>query len=188
MSKTIVTQTPVRLEGYQSVFQPSKYGKLNLSCLVDETVIEQLESVRNELLEWCKSKVKNPRRAVCKAEPWEEAVGSNGMYTVRFKWNPDEPVPIVDSEGTPITEEIPLYSGSLVKVAFRQKPYTLPDDSYGTSLKLQAIQVIQASGSAGVDGGDLDATEAAALFGQTKGFKANEPNVTPNTTDDSDDF
>jgi len=41
-----------------------------------------------------------------------------------------------------------------------------------------------------VDGGDLDATEAAALFGQTKGFKANEPNVTPTTTttDDSDDF
>ena len=110
------------------------------------------------------------------------------MYQVKFKWSPDSPIPIVDSEGTPITEEIPLYSGSLVKVAFRQKPYTLPDDSYGTSLKLQAIQVIQASGSAGVDGGDLDVTEAAALFGQTKGFKANEPNVTPTTTDDSDDF
>lgn len=187
MSKTIVTQTPVRLEGYQAVFQPSKYGNLNLACIVDETVVEQLEATRSELLEWCKSKVKNPRRSVCKPEPWEEV--SQGMYQVKFKWSPDSPVPIVDSEGTPITEEIPLYSGSLVKVAFRQKPYTLPDDSYGTSLKLQAIQVIQASGSAGVDGGDLDATEAAALFGQTKGFKANEPNVTPTTTtDDSDDF
>ena len=123
MSKTIVTQTPVRLEGYQAVFQPSKFGNLNLSCIVDETVVEQLEATRSELIEWCKSKVKNPRRSVCKPEPWEEV--SQGMYQVKFKWSPDSPVPIVDSEGTPITEEIPLYSGSLVKVAFRQKPYTL---------------------------------------------------------------
>ena len=35
---------------------------------------------------------------------------------------------IVDTEGTPITEdETPLYSGSKVKLAFFQKPYILKD-------------------------------------------------------------
>ena len=68
-----------------------------------------------------------------------------------------------------------------MKVAFRQSPYTLPDDGYGTSLKLQAIEVIKASGSAGVDSGDMDAAEAAAMFGTSKGYKVSEPNVTTTT-------
>ena len=38
MSKTIVTQNPVRLEGYQAVFQPSKFGNLNLACIVTKVL------------------------------------------------------------------------------------------------------------------------------------------------------
>lgn len=185
MSKTIITQEPVVLEGYQAVFKPSKFGKCNLACIVDESIIDQLDAEREELLQWCKSKVKNERRAVLKPEPWEPV--DKEKYQLKFKWDPNTPVPIVDSEGTPVTEEVPLYSGSLVKVAFKQRPYTLPDDSYGTSLKLQAIQIIKASGSAGVDSGDMDETEAAALFGQTKGFKLSEPNVTVKATVEDDD-
>jgi hypothetical protein len=186
MNKSIVTQNPVRLEGYQAVFEPSKYGSCGLMCIVDQSIVDQLDSQRGELLDWCKSKVKNVRRSVMKPEPWEEV--SEGQYQLKFKWKPDQPVPIVDSEGTPITEAVPLFSGALVKVAFRQRPYTLPDDSYGTTLKLQAIQVIKASGSAGVDSGDLDAAEAAAMFGQTKGFKVGEPNVEVEDKEVDEDF
>ena len=83
---------------------------------------------------------------------------------------------------------IPMYSGSRVKLAFYQKPYILRDGvTYGTSLKLVGVQLVSLSASAGVDTGDMNADDVAALFGKTEGFKAGEPNVTP-SIDTEDDF
>ena len=78
-------------------------------------------------------------------------------------------------------------------MAFFQKPYILPDNSYGTSLKLQAVQVIAAGSSAGVDVGATSPEEAAALFTKLAGFKVGEPNVIVNDIPESvlpgdDDF
>ena len=97
---------------------------------------------------------------------------------------------MVDTEGTPITDEsVPLYSGSKVKLAFYQKPYILRDGvTYGTSLKLLGIQVVALSGSAGVDTGDMSTEDVAALFGNTQGFKQGEPNVTTTDTVEDEDF
>jgi len=182
-----VTKDPVVLEGYQAVMKPSKFG-YSLSALVDSTLVEVLEDDRVETLKWAESKLKNPKRSTLKPEPWEEV--AEGQYKVKFSWNEETRPPVVDSEGTAITDDsTPIYSGSKVKLAFRQKPYILRDGvTYGTSLKLVGIQVVALSGAAGVDTGDLDETEVAALFGQTKGFKAQEPNVTPNTETTDDDF
>ena len=175
MATTHVTKEPVVLSGYQSIFKPSeKYNNHTLGAILDQTTIDALEEERVDALNWARSKAKNPKRVSEKLEPWEEI--EPGKFQVKFSWKPDQSIPIVDSEGSPITDPIPLYSGSLVKLAFRQKPYVLPD-AIGTSLKLSAIQVIQASSSAGVDRGDLNEDEAAALFGQSKGFKVGEPNV-----------
>jgi len=75
-----------------------------------------------------------------------------------------------------------------LKLAFRQKPYILRDGvTYGTSLKLAGIQVVSLNSAAGVDTGDLGETEVAALFGQTKGFKIGEPNVTAAEPEVEDD-
>jgi hypothetical protein len=185
-----VTQQPVVLEGYQAVLRPSKFG-YSLSAIVDEKLVEVLEADRVETLKWAESKLKNPKRSTLKPEPWEEV--SEGQYKVKFSWNEDTRPPVVDTEGTPITDDsTPIYSGSKVKLAFRQKPYILKDGvTYGTSLKLVGIQVVTVNGSAGVDSGDLDQAEVAALFGQTSGFKTGEPNVTPAPVadvDESDDF
>ena len=182
-----VTKDPVVLEGYQAVMKPSKFG-YSLSALVDSKLVEVLEDDRVETLKWAESKLKNPKRSTLKPEPWEEV--AEGQYKVKFSWNEDTRPPVVDSEGTVITDDsTPIYSGSKVKLAFRQKPYILRDGvTYGTSLKLVGIQVVALSGAAGVDTGDLDETEVAALFGQTKGFKAQEPNVTPTTETNDDDF
>jgi hypothetical protein len=188
MAQTIhVTQQPVVLEGYQAVLKPSKFG-YSLSAIVDENLIEVLEADRVETLKWAESKLKNPKRSTLKPEPWEEV--SEGKYKVKFSWNEETRPPVVDTEGTPITDEsTPVYSGSTVKLAFKQKPYILRDGvTYGTSLKLVGIQVVSLNSAAGVDAGDLDETEVAALFGQTKGFKAGEPNVTPAPVEDEDDF
>ena len=190
MAPTIhVTQQPVVLEGYQAVLKPSKFG-YSLSAIVDESLVEVLEADRVETLKWAESKLKNPKRSTLKPEPWEEV--SEGKYKVKFSWNEETRPPVVDTEGTPITDEsTPIYSGSTVKLAFRQKPYILKDGvTYGTSLKLAGIQVVTLNSAAGVDTGDLGETEVAALFGQTKGFKVSEPNVTPaeSITDEGDDF
>ena len=189
MAPTIhVTQQPVVLDGYQAVMKPSKFG-YSLSAVVDEKLIEVLESDRVETLKWAESKLKNPKRSTLKPEPWEEV--SEGKFKVKFSWNEDTRPPVVDTEGTPITDEsIPIYSGATVKLAFKQKPYILRDGvTYGTSLKLVGVQIVTLNTAAGVDTGDLDETEVAALFGQTKGFKTGDPNITAApTTDVEDDF
>ena len=82
-----------------------------------------------------------------------------------------------------------LYNaGSKVKVAFYQKPYILRDGiTYGTTLKLMGVQIVSLSSSAGTDSGDLSSEDVAELFGNTQGYKASAPNVTP-STDEEDDF
>jgi len=191
MTRTIhKTEQPVILEGYQAVLKPSKFG-YSLSAIVDETMVEALEVDRTDSIKWAESKLKNPKRSTLKPEPWEEV--AEGSYKIKFSWNEETKPPVVDTEGTVITDaNLPIYSGSQVKVAFYQKPYILRDGvTYGTSLKLVGVQLVSINGAAGVDTGDMAADDVAALFGTTKGYKASEPNVTPTPevedTDTSDD-
>ena len=187
MPRTIhKTEQPVVLEGYQAVLKPSKFG-YSLAAIVGEDLIDALENDRTESLQWAQTKLKNPKRSTLKPEPWEEV--SEGQYKIKFSWNEETRPPVVDTEGTHITDEdTPMYSGSRVKLAFYQKPYILRDGvTYGTSLKLVGVQLVSLNTAAGVDTGDMNADDVAALFGKTEGFKAGEPNVTP-ADDNEDDF
>ena len=184
MPRTIhKTEKPVTLEGFQAILAPSKFG-YSLSAVVDSETVDKLETERTEVLKWAESKLKKPKRSTLKPEAWEEV--SDGKYKLKFSWNEEKRPPVVDTEGTPITdEEIPLYSGSTVKLAFYQQPYVLKDGvTYGSSLKLLALQVISLNNSAGVDTGDMSAEAAMELFGKTEGFKAPDPSVTPNMADE----
>ena len=183
MSRTIhKTDKPVTLEGFQAVLLPSKFG-YSLSAVVDEKIIDTLETERADVLKWAESKLKNPKRSTLKPEPWEEV--SKGKYKLKFSWNEEKRPPVVDTEGSPVTDtKTPLYGGSTVKLGFYQKPYILRDGvTYGSSLKLVGVQVVSVKGDAGVDTGDLDATEVAELFGKSSGFKTADPNVTPTTNE-----
>ena len=189
MARNIIkTEQPVTLEGFQAVLKPSKFG-YSLSAIVDENMIECLETDREDSLKWAQSKLKNPKRSVLKPEPWEEQ--APGQYKVKFSWNEETKPPIVDTEGTLIEDEnTPLYSGSQCKLAFYQKPYILKDGvTYGTSLKLVGVQVVTLNGQAGVDTGSLSSEAVANLFGKTAGFRLDEPNVTatPTETDTTDE-
>ena len=186
MPRTIhKTEQPVVLDGYQAVLKPSKFG-YSLSAIVGEDMIDALETDREQSLEWAQSKLKNPKRSVLKPEPWEEV--AEGQYKVKFSWNEETKPPVVDTEGTHITDEnTPMYGGSTVKLAFYQKPYILKDGvTYGTSLKLVGVQLVSVKAGAGVDTGDMNDVDVAALFGKTECFKASTPNVT--TTTEEDDF
>jgi len=192
MARTIhKTDNPVTLEGFQAILAPSKFG-YSLAAVVSEDVINKLETERAEVLKWAESKLKNPKRSTLKPEPWEEV--AEGKYKIKFSWNEDNRPPVVDTEGTQVTDtKTPLYAGSTVKLGFYQKPYILRDGvTYGSSLKLVGVQVVSVKGDAGVDTGDLDANEVAELFGSTSGFKTADPNVTPtpevNDKEDDDDF
>jgi hypothetical protein len=185
-----ITPEPVTLNGYQAVLKPSKFG-YSLKAIVGSELIDQLETERDDCLKWAESKLKNPKRATLKPTPWEEV--AEGEYIIKFSWAEDKRPPVVDTEGTPITNmDTPVYEGSKVKLGFIQKPYILRDGvTYGTSLKLSGVQVISVQTGAGVDTGDLDEDGVAELFGKTSGYKADEPNVTPDTTPASveeDDF
>ena len=187
MARTIhTTDKPVTLEGFQAVLAPSKFG-YSLSAIVGNDIIDTLETERSDVLKWAESKLKNPKRSTLKPEPWEEV--SDGKYKLKFSWSEDKRPPVVDTEGVPVTDaKTPLYAGSTVKLGFYQKPYILRDGvTYGSSLKLVGVQVVSVKGEAGVDTGDLDATEVAELFGTTAGFKTNDPNVTPSPSIDEDE-
>jgi len=151
-------------------------------------MVDVLEDDRVESLKWAESKLKNPKRSTLKPEPWEEV--TEGQYKVKFSWNEEARPPVVDTEGTIISDDnTPMYAGSRVKLAFYQKPYILRDGvTYGTSLKLVGVQLVSLNTAAGVDTGDMSTEDVAALFGKTEGFKAGEPNVTPTETTEEDDF
>ena len=193
MARTIhKTENPVTLEGFQAILAPSKFG-YSLSAVVDTDVVDKLDTERSEVLKWAESKLKNPKRSTLKPEPWEEV--SKDKYKIKFSWNEDNRPPVVDTEGTQLTDtNLPLYAGSTVKLGFYQKPYILRDGvTYGSSLKLVGVQVVSVKGEAGVDTGDMDVSAVAELFGKSTGYKAADPNITPDTTpssveDDEEDF
>ena len=191
MPKNIhITPSPVTLEGYQAILKPSKFG-YSLKAVVGSEVVEALETERTDCLKWAESKLKNPKRSTLRPEPWEEV--SEGKFVIKFSWAEDKRPPVVDTEGVLIKNlETPIYEGSKVKLGFHQKPYILRDGvTYGTSLKLSGVQVVSIQSGAGIDSGDLDEDGVAELFGKTSGFKADDPNVTVDTSPSSvedDDF
>lgn len=188
MSKApFVTADPVMLEGYQAILSPGKFG-YSLTAMVDTEMVQRLEEDRTEVLKWAESKLKNPKRSTLKPTPWEEV--DEGRYKLKFSWKEDRRPPVVDSEGTPIVDEnMPLYSGSKVKLGFFQKPYILKDGvTYGTSLKLVGVQVVELGGSTGGGEAELSDTAVAELFGKTDGYKAEPAPVGLTNNDDDDDF
>jgi len=171
MTRTIhITPDPVILSGFNAILKPSKFG-YSLKAVVGEDIINKLEEERKECLEWAQGKLScKPNRATLKPTPWEEVYP--GKYTIKFSWKEENKPPVVDTEGTLITnEDLPIYEGSQVKIGFTQKPYILRDGTtYGTSLKLSGVQIVKIQDSASL-GGDLDEKGVADLFGKTKGFK-----------------
>ena len=184
-SKNVHVTDTVTLEGFQAVLEPGKFG-YSLSAVVNSDVVDKLETERKDVLKWAESKLKNPKRATLKPTPWEEV--ADGKYKLKFSWNEERKPPVVDTEGSPVTDKkTPLYGGSTVKLGFYQKPYILKDGvTYGSSLKLVGVQVVSVKGDAGIDSGELNEAEVADLFGKTTGFKAADAPPEANVEDEED--
>jgi hypothetical protein len=180
MPKNVHVTDEIKLEGFQAILEPGKFG-YSLSAVVDESVIDALETERTALLEWAESKLKNPKRATRKPTPWEEV--ADGKYKIKFSWGEDRRPGVVDTEGTPVTDKkTPLYGGSTVKLGFFQKPYILRDGvTYGSSLKLLGVQVVAVGEGAAVDTDSMDEADVADMFGKTDGFVATATGRNPET-------
>lgn len=163
--KGIFLTDPCVLEGYQAVLKPSKFG-YSLSALIPSSAETILDEDRERSLKWAVSKLSNPKRSVLKPEPWEELAEFPNKLKVKFSWNEDNKPYVLDTEGVAVDDDrLPLYSGSVVRLAFKQKPYVLKDGvTYGTSLKLVGVQIVSLRGDAGTDSGDLSVDEIADLF------------------------
>ena len=181
MPKNVHVTEEIKLEGFQAILEPGKFG-YSLSAVVDEAVIDKLETERTSLLGWAESKLKNPKRATLKPTPWEEV--ADGKYKIKFSWGEDKRPGVVDTEGTPITDtKTPLYGGSTVKLGFFQKPYILRDGvTYGSSLKLLGVQVVAVGEGAAVDTDSMNEEQVADMFGKTEGFVATATARNPETT------
>ena len=185
-NRTVHVTDVVKLDGYRAILEPGKFG-YSLSAIVGDDVVSKLENERADVLKWAETKLKNPKRATCKPTPWEEV--AEGKHKLKFSWGEDKKPPVVDTEGTPVTDtKTPIYGGSTVKLGFYQKPYILRDGvTYGSSLKLVGIQVVELNKeAAGVDTGDMNETEVAELFGTTSGFKIDIAD--PTTNAEEEDF
>jgi len=144
MTRTIhITEEPVILSGFNAILKPSKFG-YSLKAVVGEDIVNKLEEERKDCLDWAQGKLScKPNRATLKPTPWEEVYP--GKFIVKFSWKEENKPPVVDTEGTLITnEDLPVYEGSQVKIGFTQKPYILRDGTtYGTSLKLSGVQIVK---------------------------------------------
>ena len=180
MPKNVHVTDEIKLEGFQAILEPGKFG-YSLSAVVDEGVIDALETERQALLGWAESKLKNPKRATLKPTPWEEV--ADGKYKIKFSWGEDRRPGVVDTEGTPVTDKkTPLYGGSTVKLGFFQKPYILRDGvTYGSSLKLLGVQIVAVGEGAAVDTDSMDEADVADMFGKTSGFVATATGRNPET-------
>tara|TARA_R100000781_G_scaffold15537_1_gene12865 strand:+ start:99 stop:662 length:564 start_codon:yes stop_codon:yes gene_type:complete len=184
-NKNIHVTKELTLEGFQAILEPGKFG-YSLSAVVDDEFVETLETERAEVLKWAESKLKNPKRSTLKPTPWEEVAA--GKTRIKFSWGEDRKPPIVDTEGTPITDtKTPVYNGSTVKLGFYQKPYILKDGvTYGSSLKLVGVQVVKLNTEAGIKSDDLSTEQVADLFGKSEGFKATDTPPAVESNDEED--
>jgi hypothetical protein len=159
-----VTKEPVVLDGFQAILKPSEYG-YGAQVAVGQDLIDQLVADREKLLSDLVLKIdpKKLKRMVLKPTPWEDV--AENLYRLKFSWDAKKKPVIIDSVGTVLDDPgIKVYNGSLVKVSFYQKPYQTPD-SYGTSIKVIGIQVVEIS-----DGAPrLSAENALDMFGTTAG-------------------
>ena len=87
MPKNVHVTDEIKLEGFQAILEPGKFG-YSLAAIVGDSIIDALETERQAVLGWAESKLKNPKRATLKPTPWEEV--ADGKYKIKFSWGEDK--------------------------------------------------------------------------------------------------
>ena len=174
-------QISTELTGFVSVGEDSgRYNNRTFAYTIPAKQLEQMESDREELLEWAKSKASG--RVQVAMTPWDDAGVCKYTYGAGDGTRKAKPEPVfVDSNGDPLDKSILLgvRGGSKVNLIVQQKPYAM-GPNVGTSMRVVGVQIVElVSGNGTADSGDLSVEDVAAMFGKVDGFKADSPAVRP---------
>jgi hypothetical protein len=164
------------LEGYINALKPSgKFNNCSISFRIPGELLPEFEEQHERCLAWGANKLGNKRHE--KALPkWDE----EGFVKFSYGGDSNQPMfPWIDTDGTPIDLDTPIWKGTVVKLIVDLKPYVFGQKA-GSSLKVRGAQIIKlVSSGGGSDSGDLETEDVAALFGKSDGFKASSPNYKP---------
>ena len=182
------------LEGFIKIDEDGgKYNNRTFGYTIPEDVLKQVESDREELLKWAKSKVSG--RSQEAMTPWDENGTCKYTYGAGDGSRKAKPSPVfVDTEGSPVGIEVlrDARKGTKVQLIVRQKPYAM-GSNIGTSLQVIGVMIVElVTGNGAVDSGDLSVEDVASMFKPVAGFKQSAPAVrdaTPSSVEtDSYDF
>ena len=162
------------LEGFINVGEPSgKYNNCCFSFRIPDSVLEEAEKDRQELLAWVETKVTG--RVTTNVPKWDE----EGLVKYSFDGDTGRARPVfVDAVGDPIDLSVlkTIAKGTKVQIICQQVPYTKP--AKGTTLKVLGVQVIELVAMNGAsDSGTLSTEDVVAMFGSTNGFRNGQPVV-----------
>ncbi|MAU75346.1 MAG: single-stranded DNA-binding protein [Crocinitomicaceae bacterium] len=180
------------LTGFISVGEDSgKFNNRTFAYTVPPDTLNQIETDREELLTWAKSKATG--RVQVAMTPWDDAGTCKYTYGEGDGSRKAKPEPVfVDTSGDPIEKAVLMgvRKGTKVNIIVDQKPYCM-GPNVGTSMRVIGVQIVElVSGNGAVDSGDMSVADVAAMFGSVEGFKADSPAVRPAAvaTEDSYDF
>ena len=178
--------TPKGSANWVKVFQPdTKYqpeGEYSMKLVVREDLAEdlcgQLDSLTDAI--YAKSLKDNPRlkTKLTKRTPYEQVLDDEGNETgeIEFKFKTKaritakdgstytNKVAVFDAKAKPITEQLNIGNGSIMKVGFEPVPYMMQSTKEASvSLRLKSTQLI-----------DLVEFGAASPFGEEEGYTFEE--------------
>jgi len=166
------------LEGYINLFEDSgKYNNRSFAFTIPKTELEQINSDRDELIAWIKSK--NGQRLPEGLPAWDEAGLIKYNYGEGDGTRKPKPEPIIiDSDGELVERAIlkDVRKGTKVRLILQQKPYGI--GTFNTSIRVIGLQIIElATGNGSVDSGEMTVEDVASIFGKVEGYKTSEPQV-----------
>lgn len=166
------------LSGFIKIDEPGgQWNNCTFAFRIPPDTLTQVESDREELLAWAKTKVQNPSRVTINAPKWDD----DGQVKYSYLGETGRPaVVFVDTEGSILDKDVlkAARKGTKVRIIVQQSPYTKPN--LGTKLTVLGVQVIELNTSDVVDSGSLEGDDVAALFAAAPaidGFKAASPQI-----------
>jgi len=167
------------LQGFVAVYEDTgKFNNRTFAYVIPSDVLTQVESDRQELITWAKSKATG--RVQEAMTPWDDGGLCKYTYGAGDGTRKAKPEPVfVDATGAPIERAVlkDVRKGTKVNIIVDQKPYCM-GSNVGTSMRVVGVQIIElATGNGAVDSGELSVDDVAALFGSTEGFSQADPSV-----------
>lgn len=164
------------VSGYIRVDEPNQYG-CTFEYTIPDATIKEMESDREELLAWCRSKL--PKADKVRELPWAHGTTLKYQYQQPDAKNPNPPVVWVDTEGSLLEKDVlrSIREGTKVRLIVQQKPNPYAD-KIGTKLVVLGAQILELNVGKVVDSGDLTNDDVQALFAAAPavaGYKASSP-------------